>query len=685
MTLPGAKVRPKMTDSVRGAFGLFTNTGNLQIAYVSTRFKPEDLRLLKTVRQVVPRHVLRIRELMQRDIDDERVRSEVVRYLTPVEGVRRTRFFPPIVAAALPRPTEPDFRLKDLYPSPLDFVNGKFPRVKDDNEGVVYEERFFGNSMGFRIPMLGDSPSEDSELFHGCEFSWNRDKLTLVAIDGQHRLLALKAILGILEDEDRARGYESCFLDDLKQDALGFSSIPVCIVSPWMLFEGNLTLEEGDEIAPVFRQIFVDVNKNAKTVSECRNILLDEQDLVSVFTRNIVDQFLVEAQLPLDESISEENLALYQFEWDSPDGKEFQINDLRAISSVGLLNKIVRTSLMGKELSEDDFRTCLCIEEGDPELDPIVKQSLGVDPVELGSTKFATWQRPVLETRFRSMLQPCFVETLRNIYASRNVIERLEEKRLALLKQQSVEKGNSIPKFSLDFLLGSKGDQKQIREMSSHQHPVGKFDPEVCKAVVKQIGNDFLRKQIEPMKAKNFSRLFFSRVGQTEFFNFLLLTLKQNLHDESRVVEFCREYCRCFNSAFEKDDVAKELFCQERDWNNLLISTLGTQTYKFKHIGGLLKISLCFFTMTPELDDLFGGKWEKTRNYLATEGLKQIQSGLQRRLPQQIGSSGAIRNISDEKKRRAALDKKVRERVEEISQSLIEFIHEAADFELSAT
>ena len=94
-----------------------------------------------------------------------------------------------------------------------------------------------------------------------------------------------------------------------------------------MIHDGNADLGDQDALLPVFKQLFVDINKNAKIVSESRNILLNERDAIAVFTRNIIDSFVVESKLPKTEPVSADDLPLYAFEFESPEKKEWQIND----------------------------------------------------------------------------------------------------------------------------------------------------------------------------------------------------------------------------------------------------------------------------------------------------------------------------------------------------------------------
>ena len=116
MPFPGVRPQPEMTDDIRGAFGSFTLVGPRQISFINTRFATNKLGLLKTARRIIPRELMTIRELMQRDIDDERVRTEIVAYLKPQAGIDSPRFFPPIVVAVLVRDQNAIGRLAVRYP-----------------------------------------------------------------------------------------------------------------------------------------------------------------------------------------------------------------------------------------------------------------------------------------------------------------------------------------------------------------------------------------------------------------------------------------------------------------------------------------------------------------------------------------------------------------------------------------
>src|SRR5437879_946974 len=135
MPLPGSTPDIRMTDRLRGTFGSFTTKGSRQMSYLGSRADMALLRLLKTPRQVLPRHIMPIRELVQRDIDDKRVREEIVKYLTPSLGELNAKFFPPLVVAILVRKSPNEGAgLIDKYPRPKFDSSGRFPREQDPTD-----------------------------------------------------------------------------------------------------------------------------------------------------------------------------------------------------------------------------------------------------------------------------------------------------------------------------------------------------------------------------------------------------------------------------------------------------------------------------------------------------------------------------------------------------------------------
>lgn len=179
--------------------------------------------------------------IFQRDIDHERVENELLgKYLLDKD---RYKFFSPLTIALLPyNAAEKDIlnKYRDVE-QPDDDDNWERERA-----GYVRIDSLKGMTVG--------------------KIQWNKNKVVGTAIDGQHRLLAL---MKYAEHQRRPEGIDPSEV-----------RIPVTL----LVFDQ----EEGD-ILPQVRQIFVDINKNAKPVSKARRILLDDKDPFAVFARNLVE------------------------------------------------------------------------------------------------------------------------------------------------------------------------------------------------------------------------------------------------------------------------------------------------------------------------------------------------------------------------------------------------------------
>jgi hypothetical protein len=619
---------------------------------------------------------------MQRDIDDKRVQEQIVKYLTPTSGQTNPIFFPPLVVAILIR-KEGDNPLADRYPKLKTKDSGPI-RSYDNTDEVWYESWFYGSAFGVKIPLSDEDVNvEATDLFHGAELSWNRDMVDLLVIDGQHRLVALQAALGILEEDEVVRGYQNSRLSSEQLKELGFSSIPVSIIFPPQLYESNSEVPANRTLVSVFRQVFVDVNKNAKPVSESRNILLNERDLIAVFTRNVIDTFVTEKDLDSQDLVPNDKIPLYAFEWDSPEQKEWQINDSRAVSSVGLLYRIIGNLVFYRE-DVEYFRTEMGIEEGDPDIDPNQAKQIGPDTTTITPLNFASWQRPVLEERFRRKWEMAIILLLRGLFPGRRLIEVLEKKRLELTRLRREQPLNPMPRLSLDYLLGTKGDHLQIEMVATrYDNPVGRFDPVSCGMVIQNIKNEFLNEEVEgQIKAGNFARLFFSNLGQTQLFEFVFRTLHQNVRSsrDIGVIEIAEAIVVDFNQAFDDSKTSERLFDPIQDWA-AAIQTLGTQAYRQKNVSGLLKVSLSFFPTECTLSRLFNStdEWIEFRKGLYSQGMDDIRESLKSRLPNQVRYYPEVIEIVDVSARRKRIDELVEATATKILNSLNQFIKEHSD------
>lgn len=680
-TVPGAsEEKEEFTDDLRGNFGYFTSKGKYQLCFVSADFPLQKLRLIKTARQILSRKDLRIDELMQRDINDKRVRDEIIPYLQRGSGIN-VKFFPPILVAVLPKEEYDSDTPADRYPSPKLDKQGNFPREKDKSESIYYEKRTYGSSFSVKVPLESrDVNINDNKLRYATKFEWNRDKVNLFVMDGQHRLMALKGAYGLLEKEQVVRGYKDAELsDDDKQD-VSIQKLPVTLIFPPKLHEGRKDLDASDRVIRVFRQIFVDVNKSAQEVSDSRNILLNERSLISEFTRRVVGDFLSERELP-DHEKEKSNIPLYVFEWDSPEGRENQINSPRAVSSVGIFHKCIRSVISP---FDEQFRDNLSITEGDKNIDPSERGRKGVSINQISPFNFSEWQKETIVDRFDHKWKSSFKNFLGDFYPSQQLIDKLESKRITLEERLEENADDTEAKAKRDYLLGTSSDQDLIRIISqkSDDESVAGYHPSTCASAIEDIQLFF--DEIEALKTDDhFSRLFFSNLGQTELSEFIYIDLLSNSTSESPDLDrFVSTFAKAFNSAFENKDSYKKLFDQEKEWNNHAIGSLGTNPWQRDHVRGLFYVSLTFIPDDSDFIDFFdddnGSMWPEVLENLYSQAVvnddSKIRNSLTSRLPYQVRNYPDIRIITDDEVRREEIDKMVQQEANRIISDLHKFV-----------
>jgi hypothetical protein len=304
-----------------GSFGRFSTINNFPIEFFLTTLKSSQLDCLTYARDIKPASV-DFEQLLQRDIDEERVKSEIEPYLTSpgltdVEKRAKTIFFPPLLVAAIP--VENKTMQEHYSDQEIDKTEAKFlNRVWDEYFKLKLKRTKNGYSI--QPSMMGDerfSIVKEPAIFEANLTKGIEKGIKLVVIDGQHRLKALRDV------------YDQNNLD------LSELALPICI-----LFSPNSTAEVADKfgtetfnipsIPLIFRQLFVDVNKNAVQVGGHFNILLSEGNMGSSICRSFCKKVLEGERLEL----------LAQIEWNQKNKKlSNEITKKYYITSIGVIEK----------------------------------------------------------------------------------------------------------------------------------------------------------------------------------------------------------------------------------------------------------------------------------------------------------------------------------------------------------
>lgn len=245
---------------------------NVILRYYLTNIPIKNLHLNRDIllmQDLDGRGVMSFDELFQREIDENRIQRELVNgYLKKTEKIK---FFTPVTILLLPVGSEEQKLAKTSYDS-------------NTTELTV-------NCDGLRLKYYQASDSIPHQNTFGS-LSWDKTKYRAIAIDGQHRISALRKFTDA-HDEKLA----DCFL-------------PATFI--WVEHITS-AMSQKRKALKVARELFIDVNKNAEKVSESRLILLDDRDVVRRITRELVCQVIdAEGEFRFPEPKQHNGLAYYE-------------------------------------------------------------------------------------------------------------------------------------------------------------------------------------------------------------------------------------------------------------------------------------------------------------------------------------------------------------------------------------
>lgn len=296
---------------------------------------------LAPVREVFPVKDLDFEQIMQRDIDDARVATELIPYLLEESRSGLVKLFPPIIVVVMP---VNDRKLPaESYPTVEEFDetddNGTWHTVRSGAVGSeVFEFRQF----------VQDGERWDHDY---ARLKLNTSRSALVIVDGQHRAMGLIAL------------YRNCtrWPDDSKGVEPYYSLWSKAILEKYDLSEVKLPVmfcvfpeldgreSEQIKVYNACRAVFLALNKNARKVTRARNYLLDDRDIVSAFMRAVLTDIK-----DLSDLNSPSTLRLWNVELDADEDRT-ALTSPTAITGVthlfGLIERLTLRATPGNSLS----------------------------------------------------------------------------------------------------------------------------------------------------------------------------------------------------------------------------------------------------------------------------------------------------------------------------------------------
>ena len=239
----------KYTEPLLFIPGKYTLSQVGQVPYFSAVMPLKDLVDQINLVEDIPeeeRITWSLEELFQRDIDWERVEKDLVNgYL---KDQNKLNFFNSLTIALLP---QKDLKIEDHYGEPEYSPSSSYDNWSKIDAGNICVEFSPDKSLGM--------------------LRWHTERIFAVAIDGQHRLAALKQYCKTL-----APGVSP----ELN------TKIPLIflILDDRVNFKGR----QGKSLIETLREIFIDLNKHARSVIRSRLILLDDLKIQSFCVRTLL-------------------------------------------------------------------------------------------------------------------------------------------------------------------------------------------------------------------------------------------------------------------------------------------------------------------------------------------------------------------------------------------------------------
>lgn len=416
-----------------GCFGTFVSGNSFPIDYILTNFKAEELSKLTFARDIKPEK-LDFDLLIQRDIDDERVRKKIEPYLSmkdskETEIKSKVVFFPPLLAAIIPTKNK---GMQNYYPKEFSYRDGrnvirewkglfKLSFIEKKGSSPINTTLDDGEVVGVKLsPVM-----LEAKLAQGAAYGAN-----FVVIDGQHRLAALKKVYS-----DSPELLESVV-------------VPVCI-----LYSPNSTEYKKDAYKPlnvptvteIFRHLFVDVNTTMELVGGHFNILLSDENMGSIACRRFCGEVLS------DESLGE--VALATIEWNTKSKKDSTIiTKNHSITSIGVIEKALRENL---SKNTDLVVYLLNLTEVEDKLTPPDMPLEDFPKVEW--ERFSYTQKKVIEDQILKYLVPSLKELFFGIKDYKSMFDIFKKQIEKLLsKSKSVDADAKSAELLLNHLLEYK-------------------------------------------------------------------------------------------------------------------------------------------------------------------------------------------------------------------------------------
>lgn len=368
MSKPPGREISSFNQSIDGVFGRFQTSESYEVNYLLCCLNIDDIGKLSTASSAFEFSNIRFEDMMQRDVDYERVDDKIIeQYLK--KGLNRVLFFPPIIVSVVVLEND---QIKEVY------EEVEYKLVKDEIQIVFDRDKFCIElplcdvDTGYSV-IIEEQPQHYNPSW--ASFKYNSRKIKLIVIDGQHRYEALSR------------------LAHQNKNLLHAVQLPVCIVfTP----AAKSSEERNESIVKDLREMFVTINTTAKEVSGHFIVLLKDGSLASMAVRSLANCWKSSHPDPCYSM-------LQQLEWNErSDNKANTVQRDYSITTVSILAEALKLYAFGSARTGLQYHL-LDMRSKEAELE---SNADSIEAYEIEEDLFSASQESTLEKQIAELITP---------------------------------------------------------------------------------------------------------------------------------------------------------------------------------------------------------------------------------------------------------------------------------------
>ena len=294
-----------------GFYGKFGSGGNIEVSYVQSVMNFDFLDKISLIEEIKGSDRWDVRDLFQRNVDDDRVSNGLIPFFKNPDAIK---FFAPLALVLLP--IENDEVVSNL-------------QVLEEGDKDNYDTYRLNDNYEFNV-----HKTEPSYSF----VKWNDRKVKIVAVDGQHRLSALKRLKN----------------DPTAPEILSHMNIPILVLG---FSKTPSSTGSVPKLLDVVRKTFVYINSKTQKINEARRILLDDEDITCVCTQEVVQIAHTNDQKRNINDVDIGTLPLVMIDWRGEEVKGRAIPGAGSIFNVKEINDWIKEYILGDPEIENERRT----------------------------------------------------------------------------------------------------------------------------------------------------------------------------------------------------------------------------------------------------------------------------------------------------------------------------------------